>query len=158
MAALLRKGFSSVDGPPIDASMSSVAALQFTVNASEVGDGFRIEVCSAAGKVQSYSIPTGTQQAFAEFYRNLSRDFGTRVPHIFADPVGHPAPAIRWRPLLTDNIHPQILVGYGDPAVVKTDDGYYLLATSNDAPDAFPILHSNDLQHWELAGFVFPAD
>ena len=34
------------------------------------------------------------------------------------------APAIRWRPLLTENVHPQILVGYGDPAVLKTDDGY----------------------------------
>jgi len=40
--------------------------------------------------------------------------------------------------------------------VVKTDDGYFLLATSNDAPDAFPILHSTDLLHWEHLGFVFP--
>ncbi|HEX6661100.1 MAG TPA: glycoside hydrolase family 43 protein, partial [Sphingomicrobium sp.] len=82
--------------------------------------------------------------------------FGTRLPHVFGEPAGHPAPAIRWRPLLTENIHPQILAGYGDPAVLKTDEGYYLVATSNDAPDAFPILHSNDLQHWEPRGFVFP--
>ena len=33
------------------------------------------------------------------------------------------AAAIRWRPLLTENVHPQILVGYGDPAVLKTEDG-----------------------------------
>ena len=52
-------------------------------------------------------------------------------------------------PLLTENISPQILSGYGDPAVLKTDEGYYLVATSNDAPDAFPILHSDDLDHWE---------
>ena len=51
---------------------------------------------------------------------------------------------------------PTILAGYGDPAVLKTDGGYYLLATSNDAPDAFPILHSRDLIHWEHRGFVFP--
>ena len=138
--------------------MSTAAALEFSVNANDAGEGFRIEVCSAIGALKTYSIPAGTQQAFAEFYRELSRDFGTRVPHIFADPVNHPAPTIDWRPLLTDNIHPQILVGYGDPAVLKTDEGYFLLATSNDAPDAFPILHSNDLQHWELQGFVFPAD
>ena len=68
----------------------------------------------------------------------------------------HPEPTIHWRPLLTENIHAQILVGYGDPAVLKTSDGWWLVATSNDAPDAFPILHSNDLEHWEPRGFVFP--
>ena len=39
--------------------------------------------------------------------------------------------------------------------MIKTAEGYYLVATSNDAPDAFPILHSNDLAHWEPRGFVF---
>src|SRR5207237_6052250 len=57
---------------------------------------------------------------------------------------------------LTENVHPQILVGYGDPAVIKTPQGYYLVATSNDSPDAFPILHSDDLGHWEPRGFAFP--
>ena len=76
--------------------------------------------------------------------------------HLHADAVDHPPAAIRWRPLLTENVHPQILVGYGDPAVLKTDDGWWLVATSNDAPDAFPILYSSDLEHWEPKGFVFP--
>jgi beta-xylosidase len=58
--------------------------------------------------------------------------------------------------LLTENASSQILAGYGDPAVIRTTDGYYLLATSNDAPDAFPLLHSVDLVHWEHLGFVFP--
>ncbi len=40
--------------------------------------------------------------------------------------------------------------------MLKTDDGWWLVATSNDAPDAFPILCSNDLQHWEPRGFIFP--
>jgi beta-xylosidase len=40
--------------------------------------------------------------------------------------------------------------------VLKTDDGYYLVATSNDAVDAFPILHSHDLESWTHKGFVFP--
>ena len=83
----------------------------------------------------------------AGLLRFLSRARGRlRDPdcrEIFGDELEHPEPAIRWRPLLTENIHPQILVGYGDPAVLKTDDGYWLVATSNDAPDAFPILHSD---------------
>ena len=33
---------------------------------------------------------------------------------------------------------------------------YRLLVTSNDAPDAFPILASRDLEQWRLTGFVFP--
>src|SRR5688572_11601897 len=79
------------------------------------------------------------------------------MPHVLADPADHPPSRIPWRPLLTENISPQILCGYGDPAVLKTDEGYYLVATSNDAPDAFPILHSNDLVHWEHESFVFPS-
>jgi arabinan endo-1,5-alpha-L-arabinosidase len=130
---------------------TTAADQMFTVEAHADGEGFRISV---NGK--TYDVPTGTQQDFSRFFRQLAQDFGTRVPHVFAEGVEHPAPAIRWRPLLTENVHPQILVGYGDPAVFKTEDGWWLVATSNDAPDAFPILHSADLQHWEPRGFIFP--
>jgi arabinan endo-1,5-alpha-L-arabinosidase len=128
----------------------------FEVDASEQGEGFLIRVRTADGAAKDYSVPTGTQQDFSAFFRELSADFGTRLPHVFADAVEHPDPAIRWHPLLTENVHPQILVGYGDPAVLKDGDDYWLVATSNDAPDAFPILHSRDLEHWEPKSFVFP--
>lgn len=130
--------------------------MEFSVNPSAEGEGFRILV-EAEGKSLDFFIPTATQQDFSLFFRELAAAFGTRVPHVFADMVEHPAPSMRWQPLLTENVHPQILVGYGDPAVLKTDDGWWLVATSNDAPDAFPILHSADLEHWEPRGFIFPA-
>jgi hypothetical protein len=130
--------------------------MEFSVNPSAEGEGFRILV-EAEGKSLDFFIPTATQQDFSLFFRELAAAFGTRVPHVFADTVEHPAPSMRWQPLLTENVHPQILVGYGDPAVLKTDDGWWLVATSNDAPDAFPILHSADLEHWEPRGFIFPA-
>jgi arabinan endo-1,5-alpha-L-arabinosidase len=38
-----------------------------------------------------------------------------------------------------------------------SEDAWYLVVTSNDAPDSFPILRTSDLATWELAGFVFPA-
>jgi hypothetical protein len=101
-------------------------------------------------------VPTATQQDFACFFHELSQEYETRVPHLFEEGAEHPAPTIRWRPLLTENVHPQILVGYGDPAVFKDGEDYWLVATSNDAPDAFPLLHSTDLKHWEPKGFVFP--
>jgi arabinan endo-1,5-alpha-L-arabinosidase len=131
-------------------------SLSFVVDARPEGDGFRIEV-AAEGRSRSYAVATATQQDFAAFFAELAGDFGTRRPHVFADPVEHPEPVLRWHPLLTENVHPQILVGYGDPAVLKAADGWWLVATSNDAPDAFPILHSADLEHWEPRGFMFPA-
>ena len=137
---------------------SSLAAdrLALTVDARAEGEGFRIEVRSE-GRANDYFVPTATQEDFSLFFRELSDDFGTRVPHVFAEAVEHPAPGLRWRPLLTENVHPQILVGYGDPAVFKDGEDYWLVCTSNDAPDAFPILHSSDLEHWEPQGFIFPS-
>jgi hypothetical protein len=131
--------------------------MSFEVEAAEEGEGFRIGVKSSDGRAMTYFVPTGTQQDFSAFYRELNADFGTRMPHVFAEAFEHPAPAMRWRPLLTDNVHPDILAGYGDPAVLKDGEDYWLVATSNDAPHAFPILHSTDLEHWQPSGFIFPA-
>src|SRR5689334_18808925 len=138
------------------ADISGTGALPISVAAEAEGDGFRISVSGPEG-AKSYSVPTATQQDFSAFYLALAQDFGTRVPHVFARAIEHPTASFSWRPLLTENVHPQILVGYGDPAIFKADDGWWLVATSNDAPDAFPILHSTDLEHWEPKGFIFPA-
>jgi hypothetical protein len=131
-------------------------AIAFIVEARAEGEGFVLDV-SADGRSERYAVATGTQQDFSLFFKDLAHDFGTRVPHVFSDPVEHRAGDFPWQPLLTENVHPQILVGYGDPAVFKDGADYWLVCTSNDAPDAFPILHSRDLVHWEPQGFVFPA-
>lgn len=138
-----------------EATATQPGTLWFTVDATPEGERFVIAVRASDGRSRTYSVPSGTQQDFAAFYLELARDFGTRPPHLLADQVEHPKPNLRWRPLLTENVHPQILAGYGDPAVLKADDGYWLVATSNDAPDAFPILHSSDLEHWQHRGFAF---
>jgi len=139
-----------------DVSAQACKSTDFAVDAAPQGEGFRIAVESSTGASKTYFVPSDTQQHFVAFYRDLASDFGTRLPHMLSPPVTHPIPAVPWRPLLTENIHPRILVGYGDPAVLRADDGYWLVATSNDAPDAFPILHSSDLEHWEHRGFAFP--
>lgn len=126
----------------------------FSVEAASAGEGFAIKV-AAGGHSRRYVIATPTQHEVNSFYLQLAADFGTRAPHKFAA-VAHSPPAVSWRPLLTENVHPGILSGYGDPAVLKTADGYWLVATSNDAPDAFPILDSSDLEHWRPRGFAFP--
>jgi arabinan endo-1,5-alpha-L-arabinosidase len=133
------------------------ARFAFEVDAVEEGEGTRFEV-RAAGRpgIRAYRVAGGEQADYAAFYRELAHDWGTRIPHAFAEPAEAPEADVEWRPLLTDNLSAQILAGYGDPAVLKTDQGYILVATSNDAPDAFPILRSDDLEHWEHSGFVFP--
>lgn len=133
------------------------ARFAFEVDAAEDGEGTRFTVRGAGRpEVRTYHVPGAEQADHAVFFKALAHDFGTRVPHAFAESAAPPEPGIAWRPLLTDNLSPQILAGYGDPAVLKTDEGYILVATSNDAPDAFPILRSNDLEHWHHEGFVFP--
>ena len=137
------------------AEFPTAGTLPFSVDAREEGEGFRISV-TADGTSRSYLIEAATQQAFSAFHRELAAEFGTRLPDVFAEAAGYPEPVMQWRPLLTDNAHPDILVGYGDPAVLRDGSDYWLVCTSNDAPNAFPILHSDDLEHWEPRGFVFP--
>lgn len=127
----------------------------FTVDAAAEGSGSRIAV--ARGDVsRAYLLSSGGTEDYRAFFAELARDFGTRLPHVTEGRVVDTAPEPQWRPLIVENLSPRTTAGYGDPAVLKTDDGYVLVATSNDAADAFPILHSPDLETWTHEGFVFP--
>ena len=136
--------------------MTETESPSFTVEGRDEGAGVRIHVAGPGGKSASYLTDGRESRHYFDFFRQLHEDFGTRLPHFFVDRRNFSETPASWQPLLTDNVSPKILAGYGDPAVLKTGDGYYLLATSNDAPDAFPILHSSDLIHWEHKSFVFP--
>lgn len=127
----------------------------FEVESQAEGVATRFRV-ARDGKSREYRLPDGEHATHQIFFAELARDFGTRPPdrHGFAPPEEGPEPD--WRPLIVENLSPLTTTGYGDPAVLRTEGGYYLVATSNDAPDAFPILHSHDLKAWEHRGFVFP--
>ena len=135
--------------------MTSSEPIAFEVEPVAEGEGTHFTV-TRAGETRRYHLPGGEQHHYTAFFAELARDFGTTVPHGNLEPPASPGPEPEWRPLITRNLSPRILCGYGDPAVLKTDEGYFLVATSNDAPDAFPILRSGDLETWEPAGFVFP--
>ena len=137
--------------------MTYAESIAYEVEPVAEGEGTRLAVRQAGGgETRRYHIAGGEQVDYVAFYRELARDYGMRAPHSHEDvpPSGEDAP--HWRPLITENLSPRILAGYGDPAVLKTDQGWFLVATSNDAPDAFPILRSDDLKSWEHLGFVFP--
>lgn len=131
--------------------------LLFDVEAAADGEGSRVAVtCRETGLRREYRIPGGEHGDYLGFYRALAADFGTRLPHVYEGPPASEEPEPDWRPLIVENLSDRTHAGYGDPAVLKTDEGYILVATSNDAADAFPILHSDDLANWTHRGFVFP--
>lgn len=140
---------------PLERKPALTTQHAFQVEAAEDGEATRLSIAYADdGESRLYRIEGGEQDHYIAFYEALARDFGSSRAHRVtpALPVATPA----WRPLITENLGSGILAGYGDPAVLKTDEGWFLVATSNDAPDAFPILRSHDLQTWEPMGFVFP--
>lgn len=127
----------------------------FTVQAAADGVATRLTV-GRAGQTRDYVIAGGEHADYLAFFRTLAADFGTRSPEAHAGTAPSEGPVPDWRPLIVTNLSDRTTAGYGDPAVLKTDEGYYLTATSNDSPDAFPILRSDDLKTWTHEGFAFP--
>jgi hypothetical protein len=128
--------------------------LQFDVDA--VADGEATNLIVREGDiVRRYRIRGGEQADYADFFAQLANDFDTRMPASSEAPNAEPGP-VAWKPLIVTNLSELTSAGYGDPAVLRVDDGWILTATSNDAPDAFPIIFSPDLEHWEHRSFIFP--
>jgi arabinan endo-1,5-alpha-L-arabinosidase len=108
-----------------------------------------------------HALRERTHNEYLDIFEGLARRFGTRMPRNRqpAEAASFSAP---YQPLLTRNLTPGVRYGYGDPAVIRVaeaaggDAWYYLLATSNDAPDSFPIARSRDLREWTPVGYVFP--
>ena len=126
----------------------------YAVVAEAKGAGIKLSV-TMDDKSFDYVIKGQKHSHFQVFFTELASDIGSRVPHALQGPTAGAADDADWRPLITEFLDPKTSAGYGDPAVLKTDEGYYLVATSNDALDAFPILFSNDLETWIHKGFVF---
>jgi arabinan endo-1,5-alpha-L-arabinosidase len=118
------------------------------------GNGVKLTI-QIDGGLLDYTIDGHNHSDYQDFFSKLARDIGTRKPHALQGPTGDATAGPEWRPLITEYLTPKSSAGYGDPAVLKTDEGYYLVATSNDALDAFPILFSSDLETWTHKGFVF---
>jgi arabinan endo-1,5-alpha-L-arabinosidase len=137
--------------------MIAAPTAPFPFEVEPVAEGVATRITVRQGdEARSYRIPSGQHQHYTIFFSELARDFGTRPPEVHKNPLLPGAPETDWRPLILENLSPRTTAGYGDPAVLKTEEGYWLVATSNDAPDAFPVLHSDDLETWTHKGFVFP--
>lgn len=114
-------------------------------------------------KTRDYRLADREHNSYLNLFQNLAQDFGLRLPRN-RRAAAKPTSKAKYRALLTENLAPGILYGYGDPAVLRVEQQagveegvwYYLVVTSNDAPDSFPIIRSRDLVSWEFTGFVFP--
>lgn len=47
---------------------------------------------------------------------------------------------------------------FADPSVVRVGEDYWATATSSEWAPLFPIIHSENLQDWEIKGHVFPEN
>ncbi len=135
----------------------SPAPLRIVARASGRGRAFEL---SDGVRTRRYRLSDHSQDSYLDFFCDAARDFGLRRPHN-RTPFEPPPAQVVLTPLLTWPVAPSILYGYGDPCVIRAPDpdgrpAWRLTVTSNDAPDAFPILKSDDITHWSLEGFVFP--
>lgn len=135
--------------------MSAFESLPFTVDATSDGTATDLKVLGPGGS-RRYRIAGPTQDDYTQMFAELATDFGTRPPAAFDGPADPDSNAAKWTPLIVENLSERTKAGYGDPAVTKVEGGWLLTATSNDGADAFPLVFSSDLQHWEHRGFIFP--
>jgi hypothetical protein len=106
-----------------------------------------------------YSLPKGGHDHFADFFHLLANRIATREPKNRRVVVDRPSD-LRIKPLLTEGHASEAPYGFGDPWVLRFEGSevarYYLVVTSNDAPNSFPIFSSTDLRTWKHESFVFP--
>lgn len=134
--------------------MATQAVFQVAVETQ--GASRRINVHEGSASF-TYDLSGAGQGDYLDFFARAAGHLGTRTP---SNRVPHALPpaTTHHRPLLTTPLSADILYGYGDPAVlwVPEERAWYMVVTSNDAPNAFPVCRSSDMAVWEHVGFVFP--
>jgi hypothetical protein len=135
-------------------------AFPFEARITSPESNGRLTLVGPDGIERSYPLGARSHPDYLDLFAAAAEDFGTRTPlgRLPAETDASPSPL---QPVVLDSPWPEVLYGFGDPAVTRVENGaggaeYFLLVTSNDAPDAFPILRSPDFVDWSLAGFVFP--
>ncbi|MDB5118989.1 MAG: b-xylosidase/arabinofuranosidase, Glycoside Hydrolase Family 43-like protein [Sphingobacteriales bacterium] len=139
--------------------------FQFDITIKQLAAGYEFTVSTHDAvtrkvKTCSYILKDKQHQSYLNFYKKLADDFSLTIPKNRQHLLSEPSFKVDYQQVLTKNLMPEILYGYGDPAIILVDEGqetcYYLVVTSNDAPNSFPIIRSKNLIDWESAGFVFP--
>jgi hypothetical protein len=132
------------------------SAYAFTITGEEAITGERT--------TRRYWLARRDERLILDLLARIGRNFGTRVPQNRRS-VPRPTFQAEYEVLLAEPLDTRIWYGYGDPGALRVEGEefgesgprYYVVVTSNDAPDAFPIIRSTDLKRWEPAAFAFPS-
>ena len=92
-----------------------------------------------------------------DFCRAARRAISARArPHVNDGPAPSEGPVPDWRPLIIENLSPRTSAGYGDPAVLKTDDGYSWSPPRTTRPTPSRSCTRTTSRPGSHEGFVFP--
>ena len=103
------------------------SGVPFSFTVTLVGDeatGISFEVTgidpvTALRKTRQYQARTREHNSYTDFFESLAQDFGLRHPQN-RRPIAKPTSTAVYHPILTENLVPDIIYGYGDPAVLRT--------------------------------------
>ncbi len=145
-----------------------LAPTEFEVIVKETSDGsekeFEVTGFTAGLPVANgvYTLKQRTQDGYLNLFTQLAETFALRVPLNRIKHHTNFRPDVSLNVLLSENVAPGVWYGYGNPSVIRvegtagTKPMYYLAVTSNNAPDAFPLLCSGDLVNWSFKSYIFP--
>jgi arabinan endo-1,5-alpha-L-arabinosidase len=153
--------FTSPEGAPFTFHIRIFPAVPLNPQ----GHFFEIygQKCDTPGnQTKTYLLPDKSHTSYLDLFEQLANDFGLRLPQN-RKLLQKKEAIIPYHEVLVENLAPGMLYGYGDPAVLRTtkidkegNHWYYIVSTSNDAPNSFPIVKSRDLKSWTFVGYVFP--
>lgn len=145
-----------------------LAPTEFEVIVKETSDGsekvFEVTGFTAGLPVANgvYTLKQRTQDGYLNLFTQLAETFALRVPLNRKKHNTNFRSDVSLNVLLSENVAPGVWYGYGNPSVIRvegtagTKPMYYLAVTSNNAPDAFPLLCSGDLLNWSFKSYIFP--
>jgi len=110
----------------------------------------------------NYIVAENERGTYHRLFDQLAADFNLHVPQRRLLSASGKADDLDLDVLLSENLSPDMIYGFADPCLTRVFDvngfksSYFLLVSSFDAADSFPIIFSKDLSSWTFRRFVFP--
>jgi hypothetical protein len=145
-----------------------LAPAKFEITVEETDDGtekvFEVTRLHADAQIATgvYELKHHAQKVYLNLFAQLSKAFMLREPLNPKKDRNDLNAGLSMKVLLTENVAPGVWYGYGNPSVIcvrgqnYNRPGYYLTVSSHNAPDAFPLLYSEDLINWTFKSYIFP--
>lgn len=150
----------------LSSGQAGMAAFTITIkqNPKELESLFEVVGMDPEGEpiTTNYIVEEKERGSYHRFFDQLAVDYNLHIPYRRLLSGTTRAGDLNVDVLLSENLSPDMIYGYADPCLTQVFDvngyksSYFLLVSSYDAVDAFPILFSEDLSSWTFRRFVFP--